>query len=101
MVRVWVSPIICPLFGVKNEYVLFIYLFIMENNYKCPHFGSIETIFECQTQWDNVQISSQNEKTKLFNSSCDFKYAQVHIKKLLICWMKYGAQQPNIKHAHL
>jgi hypothetical protein len=38
----------------------------MENNYKCPHFGSIETIFEGQTQWENVQISSQNEKTKVF-----------------------------------
>ncbi len=54
-----------PLFGVQNGYVLFIYLFIMENNYKCPHFESIETIFEGQTQWDSVQISSQNEKIKV------------------------------------
>jgi hypothetical protein len=30
------------------------------------HFGSIETKFERETQWDHAQISCQNAKIKVF-----------------------------------
>jgi len=55
---------------------MYFYCYFIENKYKCPHFGSIETIFEGQTQWDSVQISSQNEKIEVFKLIFDFKYAQ-------------------------